>query len=516
MNNTERSVILIASMSKSEKRGFKLYCNIQDGEKAYLTLFDIIEREPTESYVNIHNQFRQQISKTKHLEIVAGYLYQILLNFLTQKQAEKRIQSKIYHLIEKANILFERKLVDEAFDELNKAYDNAMLYEDDMMQIIVSRTQMSYLSLLDFPSLSEKELIAKQMRLLEQMKYSRTINQYNFLLDILNYRLLYKDMTSSEEKKQELNDLVLSELNLVSNNPDLNFQSQKLHLLFQSTYYLEVGNYKSAVRNYKRLIELFGENSHLMLNPPVYYLSAIDGVLDCLLTMGVYYEMEHFMRILRLLNKPDYPTDFQLKVSWLDYYYQMSVILHTGNFEKIDEVQKYFTDSLLKKIAYLSLDLQLQFYLINTLLLFIQGKNKEAHKMIKNIFSEGKIFQRLPLFRMTRLIHILIYAELGDFEFIENEINALKRNLNAVKISKTEKLIFKFVQAYPLPAYLHRKEQLWKYYKKKIESISGDKFERRVLKHFNFLAFIESRLTDVPLTDLLSVSGFDQADLNLR
>lgn len=511
MNNTERSIIIIASMNKAEKRGFKIYCNSQETDKGYILLFDLIAKNISETYLNIETQFKEK-SKVKSSEIAAGYLYKLLLDFLVAKRSEKRMQSKIYHLIEKANILFEKKLFDEAFIELNKADKYATLYEDDIMQIIISRAEMRFLSFLDFQNVTEKELVSKQMKLLGQVKYSRTINQYNFLLDLLNHRLLYKKMSNPTDKQRELDDLVLSELNLVSNNPDANFQSQKLHLLFQSSYHIEVGDYLLAVRNYKRLIALFSENAHLMLTPPIYYLSAIEGILDSLLSIGMYSDMSHFMDILRQLCKDEYPVYFQLKVLWFDYYYQISIILHTGAFEQIKEVQEYFEEPLIKKIAYLPLDVQLQFYLTNTFLLFSQKKYKEAHKTLKSIFAEGKIFQRFPMFRIVRLINILISAELGYLNFVEIEVPAFKRSVTVSNLSKTEKLVLQFVLSYPIPHFAHSRKTLWKSYKKKIDLIRNDKFERKLLKYFNFPAFIESRLTDVSLASILNASNSIQAD----
>lgn len=503
MKNIERSRVIIASMGKSEKRSFKIYCATQSGEKAYLQLFDIINNLPTGRYEKLENEFLGN-DKNKKVEIAAAYLYGQLLNFLVQKRSKKEIHSQIFKLVEKANILFERKLIDEAFEVLNQADNYASLYDSEMLQIMIAKTEMYFLGNLGFPNLSEKQLIAKQVKLQELMKYSRIINQSYFLSDILNYRILHKGMASIKEKREELNDLVLSELNLISNNPYANIQIEKFHLLFQSTYYLETGNYISAVRNYKQLILLFGENPNIKQNPPIYYLNAIEGVLESLLTMEIYNEMKHFQEILRLLNKKDCPEDFQLKVIWLDYYYQIMVIIHKGDFEKAITIKEEFRESLLKKTTLLPLDKQLQFHLINTILLFAQYKFVEAHKMIKIILLEGKIFQPLALFRVVRLINLMIKAELGDMNYVENEIIALKRNLTSGRLSKTEKIIFKFVGSYPLPQYLKSREKIWNYYAKKIKAIRAENYERRYLKYFDFLSFIESRLTNVPLNELLN------------
>ena len=73
-------------------------------------------------------------------------------------------------------------------------------------------------------------------------------------------------------------------------------EARKLHLLFQATYYLNTGNYKSAIRFYQELITLFESNQHLILNPPIYYLSALKGILDSLHLAGLYQEMPFFHR----------------------------------------------------------------------------------------------------------------------------------------------------------------------------------------------------------------------------
>lgn len=502
MNQVERTSILISSMSKPEKRGFKLYCNTQKGEKVYMALFDIIDGLATEESEKIWKRFERE-NPGKNIEVAAGYLYKLLLDFLVQKRVEKSIQAKIFKQIEMSKVLFERKLPQEATEELAVASQMARTYEDDIMQMLVARVEMLQASELGFAGLSEKELVARQMRALAVMKYSRAISQHNFLLDVLNYRLLYKRHSTSEEEKEMLSDLVLNELHIVSGSTYTGFQAEKLHLLFQSAYYIKVGNYVSAMRNYQRLLELFEENYHLIQNPPVYYLNALVGVLESLFTVGAYAEMEHFIGVLHGLGHGDYPADFLLKVNWLEYYYRMAISLQTGDWEKMDELRKRFSDVLLGKVAYLPLDVQLKCRLLDALACLVRGKLKEAQKSLKPVFSTGKIFRHLPLFKLVRLVNLLILVELGGSDFIDVEVTALKRASPGDKLGKTERLVLKFVQDYPLPCYQKMRNRMWNAYKPKIASIRQDKQECKVLKYFDFLSFMESRITGLPLQDVL-------------
>lgn len=500
MNRVECASILISSMSKSEKRGFKLYCNTQKGEKVYMVLFDIIDGLATEEGEMILKRFECG-NPGKNIEVAAEYLYKLLLNFLVQKRVERSIQAKIFKQIEMSKVLFERKLPQEATEELAVASQMAQTYEDDIMQMLVARVEMLQASELGFAGLSEKELISRQMNALAVMKYSRAISQHNFLLDVLNYRLLHKRHSAPE--KEMLNDLVLNELHIVSGNTYTGFQAEKLHLLFQSAYYIEVGNYVSAVRNYKRLLELFKENYHLIQNPPIYYLNALVGVLESLFTVGAYAEMEHFIEVLRKLSHEDYPTDFLLKVSWLEYQYRMRISLQTGDWEKMNGTREQFSRIFPGKVVYLPLDVQLKYRLIDALAFFVNGKLKEAQKSLKPVFSIGKIFRHLPLFRLVRLVHLLILVESGGSDFIDVEIAALKRVSSGEKLSKTERLVLKFIQDYPLPCYQKMRNRMWNAYKPKIVSIRQDKQECKLLKYFDFLSFMESRITGQPFQDVL-------------
>ena len=65
------------------------------------------------------------------------------------------------------------------------------------------------------------------MKINDIMKYSRNINLHLQLYDILKHRIANKRIYTLRETKDNLNDLVLSELNLIANNSYKGFGSQK-------------------------------------------------------------------------------------------------------------------------------------------------------------------------------------------------------------------------------------------------------------------------------------------------
>ncbi|WP_102408892.1 hypothetical protein [Parabacteroides bouchesdurhonensis] len=501
MNKTSSLIILINSLTKAEKRYFRLYTNLQNGEKAYLHLFDLLDKKlPIEE---IYTQF-SDIQNGSSFDMAVKHLYRVILDCLVKLREKQNIQTEIFNYISKAGILYERELFEDAFSELNKAQKLATIYENDPLLLLILRTEIKYLSALNFEGIGERQLVAKQMKIHEVMKYSRNINMHLQLYDILKYRLNYKGYARSDKQKEDLNDLVLSELNLIANSSYRSFESNKLHLLFQATYYLNSGNYKSAIRYYQELINLFEKNKHLLSTPPIYYVSAIQGILNSLHIAGLYQEMPFFLSKLKKIEASDYPTEFILDIRACIYQYELAGFLNTGKFVEAKELTNQYDDSLFKKSNLLTLEVQLKLHISSTILYLSCEDLSNAKKCIKRIFSSGKLFYALPSYKIARLINLLLQAELGNYDFLTNEINSIKRNIRYEKhIYITEKLIFRFVQAYPLPSYEKVKNKLWLQYQKDINMIKQNKYEQQLLKTFDFLSWIESKLTNRPFAEVL-------------
>lgn len=498
----ESLLLLTRSMTKAEKRYFKLTCSIQGGDKTYLLLFGLLEKNKDEEEIyTLFNTYYPQ----KSLETATRHLYRVLLDTLARLRMKQDVQTKIGHYLTRANLLFERVMTAEAFDELEKAEALAVTYENDALLLLIRRTELKFLSALNFEGISEKQLVAKQMKINEVMKYARSINQHVQLYDILKHRLIYKGYVRSDKQKADLNDLVLSELNLIANNNYKGFEEEKIHLLFQATYYLNSGNYKSAVRYYKELIRLFETNPHMLLDPPVYYLSALRGILDSLQSAGLYREMPFFIELLSGLATGSYPADFLLEVNLLIYLYRSAAALAVGRLEEAETLCLACEEGMCRKAHLLNPESQLRLHLYMCIAYLSAEKLPDARRCMKKILSAGNMFYALPSYRTARLIHLLLQAESGRTEHIESEIASLKRNIRFEKqVYVTEKLVFRFVLSYPLPLYFKTRAALWMRYGKEADAIRHNKYERQLLKTFDFLSWIEARLTKRPFSEVLA------------
>lgn len=126
MRKQDQLVQLISTMSASEKRYFKLFCNIQSGEKKYLRLFHLLENATqydTKWLCKEANLNPQQLTAEKH------YLNQVLLKSLKSYADDFSETNSLYSQKEQARMLYMRRLYIPALDLTEKLIVKAMEIE---------------------------------------------------------------------------------------------------------------------------------------------------------------------------------------------------------------------------------------------------------------------------------------------------------------------------------------------------------------------------------------------------
>ena len=79
MNNTYILLMLVNTLTKAEKRYFHLCANLQNGDKVYLTLFNLIDANTSPE--QLYTRFCQ-IQDGKSFETAVKHLYRVLLAYI--------------------------------------------------------------------------------------------------------------------------------------------------------------------------------------------------------------------------------------------------------------------------------------------------------------------------------------------------------------------------------------------------------------------------------------------------
>jgi hypothetical protein len=477
-------VKLINSLSPSEKRYFKLQSQVQNGDKEYLLLFDIMDSDDYIDIGKVKAEFKNRSTRGSW-ENTCVYLSNMLVDSLVRAKKEKDIFFDLLHQIQEVKILKERSLEQEAFKQIKKVQQKAAQFQLHWIEYYCYRYELNFHADNNFPGLNDDNLIKLQMKGKDVLKSMNHIHDHYSLYEVLKYRLIHSGKIISEEGKKKLNDLVLSEMVLVAGKSK-SFSSQKLHLLFQSFFFTDIGDYPSALKSFYQLNELLEKNEAFIDNPPLDYLSALLGIMESLRMLGNSSEVPYYLDKLKRLDQNIHPEYFRYLVRKTFSTQQIVSLLAVDQLNEASKFLDTIPIDVFDNYAMVDEEKQCELYFFSSLVHFKLGNLRKSHLFLREIMNTLKLPEQLLVSKAIRLLNILVYFEKGELIHLEYEIRSYKRFFLQSRSLKIEKLLFKIIAS----SSANRRIRLMPAAQRKIlnelDSIKTDRYEQQLLRYFDF------------------------------
>ena len=500
MLKSESLIHLINNLTKQEKKEFSLYISNKP-EKDYIFLFRLIDDKKVSDPEELKMSFLTA-KPTSSFNTVVIYLFDLLIDILTRLRTEQDSYYLLFNELLHARVLYEKSMYQECFQVLKKVKEKAVYYENHFALLVAQRLELNYLLTLDFEDMDEQKLLNKQYKMNNTLKSIRQLNEQSSLYELLKYRMRNRGASRSLEETQKLDDLVTSEISIVASAGVENFEIKKNHQLFQANYFITVGDYKAAFNSFVELNKLFEENSHLWNNPPVYYLMTVEGMLESLRIMHNYEGMNYFIQKLAKLSSPS--SSFQLNVMYVIFIYRLFSFIDAGDFDKAGIWIAEHQTSLIDKMLLLKEQQQAEMSLYIALIHLGNGEYRKARKRLSATIGRGHLYS-LPLFRTIRIVNVMIHYELGDVDYIQSEIRSIKREMSKNKgyNLKVESFLLKFLNYSFADTNRKKRAEIWESMAEEVHALYADKYETQILRKFDFVAWVEAKIFEVPLSDIL-------------
>jgi len=495
MTNCATIIRLVNSLSPSEKRHFRMTTQKQGGRKDYLALYDIIEKShPGETDTQKVMSAFARNQPGASIEATSKYLIKIITDCLIESKAEKDNEFNLYRRLLRVKILQERSLPAAANRELKKLRDRSIARQHHLMQYLTFRLELNQLSDQRFPGISDDYLVETQMKAKEILRMVHNIEGHYSLYELLKYRLIHMGKVVSEADKKKLNDLLLSEISLVTGKVKNSFESRKLHLLFQSFYFTDIADHRSALQSFNELNNLFEQHPDLHDHPPTDYFSALDGILDVLRMVKKYDKVPFYIGKLQRLNTSSSPEYFRYLVQKTIAIYELSVLTGMENFTgAIDYIDK-IDPQVLKAYHLVNIEKQTELYFYCSFAYFGKKQYKKAHKYIQAAMTDMSANAQEGINKAVRLLNIILYYQIRDLDYLQYEIRSYLRYAKQQgSLTKCEKLVLKTIQSKPHSNSSARNRLLLGKMDNMIESIRNDKYEDQVIKYFDFVEWSVSK-----------------------
>lgn len=500
MLKSESLIQLINSLTRVEKKEFSLYTS-KKSDKDYILLYKLIVDNKIIDSLELKKTFVKLRPKS-NFNIVVSYLFNLIVEILVKLRKNQDSYYLLFTELLQSRVLYEKSLYDECFNLLYKIKEKARYFENDIVLLLAQRQELNYLLSIGFKDYNEKTILKMHNINRRTIMSIMKMSEHSSLYEILTYRIHNNGLLRSKDEVRKMDDLVTSEINIISNSKVDNFEVRKNHQLFQANYFIAIGDYRSAYNCFIELNKLFECNKHLWYNPPIYYLMTIEGMLESLRVIHNYEGMNYFIDKLEKLTCTS--ESFHLNVMYIIFIYRLFSYLDIGEFKKALSWVNDNQNNVINKIQLLRIEQQVELSLYLALVYLCNEEYRKANKWLSSITRCG-VYQSIPLFRTIRLVSLMVHYELFDFDFIQSESRSIKREILKNKSSglKVELFLLKFLNY----SFVHNDKdsriKIWNQLKKEVDLLYTDKFELQLIQKFDFIAWVESKVFGIPLAEVL-------------
>lgn len=481
---------LVFTLSPAERKQFQNYSKRFNTTMYYFVLYNLILMNRDEVKTTWQKEFSERYPDVS-LESTANYLFKVLIDVLVQIRVEQNTWYQQLHGLMKAQLCFERSLQNRGLKEIQSVYTKAVKSENLINIYNSLRMELDTMHTFNFSAIKEQYLVDKQMEAKMIISSINEVQEHNNLYELLSLRV-----ANNSKKLQNSDDLIFGELNLIFNKNKPRFETKKMHLMFQSFYFIDKGDFQSALKIFKELSFLFESNPTLWSYPPYDYLATLDGILNSLRSTFQFEQMQEFIDKVNNFQNDNYSEHFRNKAEVTAYVYQLNCFIRLGNYNEAESLVLHYKKKALFHIS--DQKKRIESYYFQALLYFQNKKFTNAKRLLNELFNNNTSSLSFVSFRASKILYILTIYELDDYQYVESEIRAYKRVFQKLgKLSMTEKLVFKLIRSDP-----KRRGNEWK--KKNLllfggqfEGILLSKSDTSFLKFFDYYSWIRSMLRTI-------------------
>ncbi len=512
MEKTDTLFLLVKSLSKSEKRQFKLYAGRLGGnsEKNFMALFSVLDKmEGFDEKIILQKTKikKEQLSNSK------AHLYRQILVSLKLNPFHQNTKTQIREQLDFATILYNKGLHKQSLKVLDKAKNIAISYEE---------SNMAY-EIVELEKIIESQYITRSMgsRADDLIVQSKELSNKTVLLSKLSnlslqlYSILLKkgyvrtDKDFEEVKKY-----------FDSNLPGFNFKylgiKERLFLYKAYLWYsFIIQDFVSCYKYSQKWVNLFYDNPKMKKNNPVFYLKGINYLLESLFLIQ---HVSKFRSTLNYLEDEIEHHNFLMNentesLAFL-YLYLNKINLYflEGEFNKGIDLVPEVLDKIESYKHKIDQHHIMVFYYKIASLYFGDAQYDQCIFYLEKIIKNKDLKMREDLLCFSRILNLVAHYEAG----LDQNLDALIRSTYKFLIKMNElhvvqKKFITFLRSLS-NIYPHELRNAFVNLHKELKVFENHPYEKRAFMYLDMISWLESKIENVSVESIIK----KKAALNYR
>ena len=506
--NTKQEPVfdLIKSMSKAEKRNFKLYATRLSGNQdaKFLTLFDVFDS--LDEYDESKVLKKCPVVKKEQLPNMKAHLYKQLLISMRLLNVQHSVGMQIREQIDFARILYDKGQYKQSLKYLDRAKELADNNEEHVMALQVAETQKSIESLYVTRSMVNKSTAMSRVAS-ELVNVVSHVNELTNLSNIL-YSLHLKLGYVRSEKDIEVIDRhfkpVLDKYTRKEHTGELSFTEQIYYYQSVVWYNYIRHNFVASYRYAQRWLEAYSSNPHMREAMYDNFIKGISRLLEALFLMNNYRRYKATMDRFVDSGEQLRSLTVNAEIIYLQAYFVGKLNLHflEGTFSEglalVPEIERY-----LKQYANnIDLHHRMLLYYKIACMHFGDGNHKKAMEYLQKVISTRDPMVRRDLQCYARILHLIASYEAGMDYNLDYQIKAVYAFLVKMNdMHEVQREMIDFIKRLHSIYNTDFKGELKALYERLLPYTTHP-YERRTFFYLDIISWLESKIRDISVAEV--------------
>lgn len=495
--------VLIKSLSKSEKRQFKLYVGrlgVNEDSK-FLMLFNILDKLSVYDEAAI---LKKGIVKKQQLSNLKAHLYKQILISLRLNPSHQDIRIQIREQLDFATILYHKGLYKQSLKILDKAKNLAIANEE----------KNAAYEIVDLEKIIESQYITRSLNnRADQLSIeAKELSRQNVLaskLSNLSLQLYGQFLKTGYVKNKAETKRITEYFNARLPQFDINELGfrEKLWLYKARLWYsFLIHDFLACFKYSKKWVELFYDNKDMILLNPVFFLRGNNYLLESLYYLRQYKKFkEALIRFETITQEKWFPVDDNLEGLSFLFIYNNKFNLHfiEGSFNEglplIDEVLerlKKFKDRIDEHHV-------MVFYYKMASMYFGAGDNRKCIYFLDKIISNKSLQMREDLLCFSRILNLVAHYEAGlDYNLDVLIKSTYKFLIKMEDLYEVQKEFIKFLRGLG-DIYPHEVKNEFIKLHKKLKEFENDPYQSRAFLYLDIISWLETKIENKPIGEII-------------
>jgi len=420
---------LIHSLSKSEKRFFRITSNQLAGEKNYVKLFDFIGTQENYDEEAIKKEFFHK-TIARHLPYEKHYLYQQILKSLRAYHNQDNINTIIQQGLQNIEILHNKALYKECNKQIEKVKKLSLKYEKfHYLNEIIAQEHRLIEEAIDQSKTSESiDILTKETEQISQQIIN--LNEFQTLYSRINHVFKIDGFLRHPNSKKQVEQIAQHPL-IAGEKTAISIRAQSMKFYIRGVCAICLRHFGEGKHFFSQTKELLDKYIDIKKELNIHYILCLIGLIYCSIAEKKYSETQQIINQLKKLNGTQGFDTVHAK-NWVSvnvYTLELILLQRIAQFKQSIQLIRSINLFIANNYAIVGREHRTVLLYYQAVSYFAVGDLKKAISLTNEAINQHNRKLRQDIHNATRMLNIILHYESKNYDYVTYISKSVDRHL---------------------------------------------------------------------------------------